>query len=89
MGVEMYRGHQIAMDGAVAPKNPEFPHRKAWVALAGQRSYEARCSNFVLFRDGGMVLASGPLPAVHHGMRFRKMTEGLFCACVSTGTCSA
>ena len=89
MNVEMYRGHQVAMDGAVASKKPEFPHHEAWVAVAGQRSCKANCSNLVLLRDDGMVLASGLLPAVHHGMCFRKMTEGLFGECISTGTCSA
>ena len=65
MGGDIYRGHQVTMDGTVAPKKPEFPHCEAWVALAGQRSNEARCSNVVPFRDGGMVLASGLFPAVH------------------------
>ena len=75
------------MDGTMGPENAEFPHHEAWVVLACHRSCEAGFTNLELFENGGMVLASGLFPAVHQGLRFLKIKEGLLCEWVGTGTC--
>jgi len=76
---EVYRSHQVFMDAAMGPENAKFPHHETWVELACHRSCEAGFTNLKLFENGGMVLASGLFPAVHQGLRFLKIKEGLLC----------
>jgi hypothetical protein len=65
---EIYRGHQVSMNGAAALEETKLPDHEAWVGLARNRTREASFADYKPFGDDGIVLASGPFPAIHQGL---------------------